>query len=442
MIRQKAESNPIFFDPFLARIPSIMYDSHGPQNEQALAKPAMRVAYTLNNTQPVRCTYISEDPLFYLDNVSPEEEMSEAQLLAQLGFPMEADDIAAEDRMLSEQEAIDTEKLFDEQFGRTHGPRQITIEETQDLLRVSRMGAALLDFAAEQNITLKISRQSEPAFYDRTSATITLRPYLSAADQALLMVRELRRAWQHRQGALLHPLMFHPDQAIVVNRIQAADMMTMMVRTAWELHLAHENDVWNMLESGDHHDLTRAIAREARADFRALNNGRAMAAVFEAWFMSERCRSYDRKLIQEMLADYQGYVFKAGHEDSSKVLTQQLLSALGSLPYGKNYLSPHAATILADPMFTDVRDRSNANFLWFIKFEQSFRQTERDLQEMEGHNVLSQQDPAQNDTRTSATILHLPTRDAKESRGQQTGTGGMATIVDLQGWRTRQGDPA
>jgi hypothetical protein len=36
--------------------------------------------------------------------------------------------------------------------------------------------------------------------------------------------------------------------------------------------------------------------------------------------------------------------------------------------------------IMNDPVFTDVRDRSNANFLWFIKFERSFMETERELQ--------------------------------------------------------------
>jgi hypothetical protein len=124
-------------------------------------------------------------------------------------------------------------------------------------------------------------------------------------------------------------------------------------------------------------DLGRAFAYEAFLDFRTLNNGQAAAAVFECWFLSERCRIEDKNLIRQMLADTQGYVFD--EEQSGKALTPALLSALGSVPFGKNYLAGHAQTIIADPVFNEVRDRSNANFLWFIKFERSFRETEREL---------------------------------------------------------------
>ncbi len=74
----------------------------------------------------------------------------------------------------------------------------------------------------------------------------------------------------------------------------------------------------------------------------------------------------------------QGYVF--GLDESGSAITPALIAALGEMPYGKNYLSAHVETIMGDPIFTDVRDRSNANFLWFIKFEKSFRETEQELQ--------------------------------------------------------------
>jgi hypothetical protein len=113
-------------------------------------------------------------------------------------------------------------------------------------------------------------------------------------------------------------------------------------------------------------------------DFRTINNGQASAAVFEAWFLSERCRMQDKILINQMLADHQGYVFEL--EQSESVMTPALIAALGAMPFGKNYLAEHALTIMEDAIFTDVRDRSNANFLWFIKFERSFRETEQGLQ--------------------------------------------------------------
>ena len=134
----------------------------------------------------------------------------------------------------------------------------------------------------------------------------------------------------------------------------------------------------NELLNSSFADLGRAFAREAYLDFRTLNNGQAMAAVFEGWFLSERCRAQDKLLINQMLNDHQGYVFDMKEVDSA--LTPALISALGAMPFGKNYLAEHAMTIIDDAIFTDVRDRSNANFLWFVKFERTFRETEQELQ--------------------------------------------------------------
>lgn len=395
---------------------------------------ATRIAYTLNNEQPVRCTYISEEPLFYLDDqmLMDEDDMDlPADLL------MDFADMAPTTTPTADMTSDEALAMFNEQF--SGEKTQISLEQSLTLLRQSRMGAAMLDFATEHKVDIKVVDQLEAASYDRMRGIITLRPMLSATQQILLLARELRRVWQHRQGALIHPLLFHPDHGIVINRVLAADLMTMMIRTAWELRLSGAPETWDYLDQNGHHDLTRAFSREALTDFRSLNNGRAAAAAFESWFISERCRAHDRKLIQQMLADYQGYVFQAGHMETSKVLTQQLIASLGMLPYGKNYLVAHAATILADPIFTDIRDRSSANFLWFIKFEQSFRATERDLQQEGGEPapaMPSGTHPADKDrsnASTTAQIIPYP-QPARATVKRVVGSND-ATIVDLQGWR-------
>lgn len=398
---------------------------------------ASRVAYTLNNEQPVRCTHISDEPLFYIDApVTDMIEDDEASLSlyeeSLLGF---SDDTEVLAPISSSPVSIDTDLLFSEQFGFSNADGT-ELEQTIAQLRQSRLVANMLDFALDQGVTIQVAPQQDAVFYDRMKGTITLRPDLSSLNQALLLVRELRRVWQHRQGALLHPLLFHPDHAIVINRVQAADLMSVLIRAAWELRLAGDHGIWDAIDQNGYHDLTRAFAREALMDFRSLNNGRAMAAVFETWFLSERCRAFDRTLIQKMLADYQGYVFRAGHEDTSRVLTQQLISALGTMPYGKNYLSAYAATILADPIFTDIRDRSNANFLWFIKFEQSFRATERDLQQEGSVSPSSLQGPARHASDKTATILRLPARGAVPATKAARAAGGRsAVVVDIGQWR-------
>lgn len=351
-----------------------------------------RVAYTLNNEQPVVCTIIGEEPLFYMDYEYEDDDAFDA---AELNI-LEAELLNLEKEIKSferftEGFSLPAEAVF-EDFGKNADDVSVSVEKSSastealvEILSQSRVAGAYLAFAQEHKVELALSSQTAEGEYNRNSGKILVNKNLDQADQVLIAARELRRHWQHRQGALIHPLMFHPDSAILVNRVQKADLAASVVRVAWELQLSSYKDAWERLENSSMADLARAFAREAFVDFRTINNGQANAAVFEAWFLSERCRTEDRGLIQGMLADYQGYVF--GQEESQNNITPALIAALGEMPFGKNYLSAHVNTIMNDPIFTDVRDRSNANFLWFIKFEKSFRETEQELQSLESNQA-------------------------------------------------------
>jgi hypothetical protein len=359
-----------------------------------------RVAYTINNSQPVICTIIGDQPLFYMDfDVSYEDEILGDAELGILEKEVSAlrHEIKSLERLSSESGKSTAEKFseFEADVLAFTAPYVATITDIEELktaLTKSRLASAYLDFATEHKITIAYSGQVETSFYDRNSAQILINPVLSSADQQLLLTQELRRHWQHRAGALIHPLMFHPDNAILVNRAQMADLVVSMVRVAWELQLSGEKAVWERIENSSMADLGRAFAREAFLDFRTINNGQASAAVFESWFLSERCRAQDKIIINQMLADYQGYVFDL--EQAEQAITPTLIAALGSMPFGKNYLAEHALTIIDDAIFTDVRDRSNANFLWFIKFERSFRETEQELQTSVGPSAEDVRSPA------------------------------------------------
>lgn len=362
-----------------------------PKGRKAYSHP-WRVAYTLNNEQPVRCTIIGEDPLFYMDESEAlEDEIFEQGLMEGAeGVFLEKDlqklkaEIAQLER-LSAHEQLDAQMLsalFAENAKGLYQGYETPARDIQtlvDILKQSRSALSYIECAATHNITLAYSLQVREAHYDRNGGPILINPAYTLGEQLLLAARELRRHWQHRNGALVSPLSFAPDHAVMINRLQTADLCTGMVRIAWELQLAGQREAWSRVEESSLADLGRAFAREAFLDFRTLNNGTACAAAFEGWFLSERCRTEDRVLIKQMLADYQGYVFDLGAH-AGAAIKPALIVALGEVPVGKNYLAQHATTILTDPIFTDVRDRSNANFLWFIKFERSFRETEQALQ--------------------------------------------------------------
>ena len=351
-----------------------------------------RVSYTLNNAQPVRSTIIGDQPLFYMDFGCEIEDEDDGVFFDPSEFNvLESEletlkkEIQSFERLSETKENVELSRaqfeMDKDALSAAPFKKDLIAEmkSLKDILIQSRMAQAYMDFASEHGVSIEFNVQVEDACYDRKTKRILINPLFDQADQVLLAARELRRHWQHRQGALIHPLLFHPDNAVLVNRAQNADLVVSMIRVGWELQLAGHKESWERLDNSSMADLTRSFAREAFMDFRTLNNGQASAAVFETWFLSERCRHEDRKLIKQMLADYQGYVF-THEEDKKNAITPALISALGAMPYGKNYLAPHSQTILTDSVFTEVRDRSNANFLWFIKFERSFRETEQELQ--------------------------------------------------------------
>lgn len=357
------------------------------------ARTPCRVAYTINNTQPVISTIIGDQPLFYMDFDYAYEDVDDMSFDAADMKILEGEINTLKDEIqslekLSQNFATDSadkveQFLADADFvTQAHEEREEDIDAILETLRESRLATAYLAKAEEHGVSLKYSRQVQSAQYDRDAGLILINPDIQKADQLLLAAQELRRHWQHRQGALIHPLMFHPDNAVLIHRSQVADLVVSIIRVAWELQLSGLKEAWERIENSTLADLGRAFAREAFLDFRTINNGQAAAAVFESWFLSERCRAQDKILINQMLADYKGYVFDL--EEAEQNVTPTLIAALGEMPFGKNYLAEHALTIMDDAIFTDVRDRSNANFLWFIKFERSFRETEQALQPNSG----------------------------------------------------------
>jgi hypothetical protein len=351
--------------------------------------PNCRVAYTLNNYQPVRSTIIGDQPLFYLDT---ETEIEEDTLMDAIGGAAAA--TADFGKLQAKLQAYD---VFAKQFVRSCDDKdamflanaavvggaaveQSVLSKVMAELYASRLAETYLNAAAARGITIEAAPGIRSAQFDRTANLILVNPTLNAAALKLSLVRELRRAWLMSQGGALNPLLFHPDQAVLLNRVEAADLAVCQVRVAWELQLAGQRDVWMLVENSTLADLGRAFGREACMDFRSLGNGDASVAAFEAWFLSERCRRHDRRLIQLMLSAYQSAVNNS-QVQVSRVLGAELIAVTGSQPYGKNYLSPYTRLILSDPVFTEVRDRSNANFLWFIKFERAFTEAEQDLQD-------------------------------------------------------------
>lgn len=404
------------------------------------------MAYTLNNSQPVICTLVADQPYFYMD----ENQIADDDILGLAdveNFEKEIADIKrkidAYDRLsqgyerapertfeLFQLEAIN---ICEKKIDGIVASDTNTVDAVLKNISQSRMAKSLLEFAQEHHVYIIETTHEETARYDAENSAIYLNPQIATPEATLLCVRELRRHWQHRNGVMINPLTFQPDHAILINRAQNADLCVSIIRSAWEMQLSGLSAVWQYIERSGFSDIARVYAREAHSDFRSINTGKASYAVFEGWFMSERCRHQDKKLIQQMLADHNGYVFD--HPELSKTISIELIRSLGELPYGKNYLSTQARAVAEDPLFTEVRDRSNANFLWFVKFERSFRETEQGLQSegsLTGSEILSGQDPfiageADHDSTSKIVRLNLgPDTDGENVIHVQFGKGKSA----------------
>jgi len=251
----------------------------------------------------------------------------------------------------------------------------VDLEELKTILMQSMTAETLL--CAESAKGLKIYYDPQmplSQFYPRgEESIITLNPYRPKGDLLNMLVRELRRAWQHRQGALVNPMSFEPDEAVLVNRAQQADVLMVSIKVAWELKLVGEADAWNFMAGSSMADITRAFEIHAQKDFRTLNNGEASRAAYDKFFEGSRTKIHDKRIIHQMLLDDQGYM--KSQQKRPKV-SMDLFKKLGELPHGRNYLSLSGKKPPTDMCYSTIEDRSNANFLWFIKFERSFQEKE------------------------------------------------------------------
>lgn len=251
------------------------------------------------------------------------------------------------------------------------------INTLKEILLKSSTGAALL--SGEEAPAPEICYDTQimhAQFYPQGNGIITLNPYRPTGDLINTLSRGLRHAWQYRREALVNPMSFSPEEAVLVNRAQQADAFMISVRVAWELKLLGEQEAWNFIAGSPMGDVTRTFEIHAQKDFRTLNNGEASRAAYDKFFEDSRTKIHDKRIIHQMLLDDSKYM-KSSQEN--KRADMDLFRKIGELPQGRNYLAACGSRLPTDLCYSTIEDRSNANFLWFIKFERSFQEKEREM---------------------------------------------------------------
>lgn len=391
--------------------------------EAIRAGTTCRIAYTLDKRQPVLCTLLGSDPFFFdvdpdaladdfdaLLNEESSYEIPEALRLARDtsdGFVTLAGE--SDELLLSD----DTADLCRNALKPAPA---FNLDAARALLTLSETGRRLLDQADAMELRVRGDAATNGVRSDLKTKTILINPALPCEAAALLIGREIRRA----ELLSVHDALRNPESAILIHRTLQAELLTLPVQIAWELNLAGDKSCWNLLSASPLADLAYAYGQRASSDFRALRDGRAAMASFDQWFYSGRTRKADRALIQHLLS--LGDAATCAGASAQKTL--DALRLIGERGLGRNYLIDNIAQLMQDGFYGDVRDRSNANFLWFVKFERSYRAAEAYID----HKTAVEK------VEGGAKILAFPDLFTKRvaKRGKKAG----APIVDLTARRS------
>ncbi len=268
---------------------------------------------------------------------------------------------------------------YDSDLVKDNETDEYSVPEIQDLLDIilrTMTGASLLENANSAKLQILYDEQVEFSQFYPEQNVITINPNRPKGDLLNMLSKELRRFWQASKGNLVNPLDFEPDQAIFLNRASQADVMMFSIKIAWELKLQKYNEFWDFMISASSSDVTRVFENHAREDFRALNNGIAARATYDKWFEESRMKMSDKSIIHQMLLNETGYMHDLNKEE---FIGYESLIKIGEMPHGSNYLTLSSAREIDDPDYTMIGDRSNANFLWFIKFERGFQEKEQEM---------------------------------------------------------------
>jgi len=331
------------------------------------------------------CNIMGDQPLFYIEDSSEEEDiLSEDLLMMNLGINNETLDkmrakIQSYDKAAKSLASMKIE-LREEIFDRVVFKKKTATKSLKAIIDFglqSGIFKSYFDFIISKNIKIELCNHTQQSFYNRDSGIITVNPLLGEKAACRTLIQSMRMAWNHKNGLLINPLSFQPEEAILVNRLIHADLDVTLISYLWDMKLAGYEDIWNKEMNSANYDLCSAYAMEAMTDFRSIKSGLAARATFEKWFLSGRCKNFDREIIQTMLGCHTD--IEISSSDASRVVAIDIVAGLGNRPMGRNYLSAIVTQIMTDTMYSEVRDRSNANFLWFITFERRMNEVEQNL---------------------------------------------------------------
>ncbi len=185
------------------------------------------------------------------------------------------------------------------------------------------------------------------------------------------LIRALRDVWhEDRTGSFENE--YPPEQALMMERVRAADCDTFSVFVAWELRGAGNAEIWRHLLGSAEGDMAMIFVRFLERSPAALFDGTALAYVFRQWYADEeRVAACDHQTL-ETLDDIVLALTEMGTESGclgQKELTPAAMEFLSVLPGGICYLAGLGRTIMTDPFFAGLNDPVNQTHLYHLMYD-------------------------------------------------------------------------
>ncbi len=180
-------------------------------------------------------------------------------------------------------------------------------------------------------------------------------------------IRALRDIW-HESRFTPFENEYGPEDALMLERVRAADCDTVTILAGWELRAAGYAEGWRHLIGSAEGDMALVFTKFLERDPASLFDGSALTYAFRQWYADESrvdgCDHEALEALDDALLDADGR-----QPFGDKKLESELLEALSVLPDGTCYLAGLGERICHDPFFAGLRDEINQTHLFQLMYD-------------------------------------------------------------------------
>lgn len=319
----------------------------------------IRLAYIYKGYQPTLCTYISDEPYFY-STETKEESFDDF-----LDVIMSETPTSVWPRSSGVSYGSDKETTYTTLPNIYDSTQLDLVSLLDDISSVGYISSLLHRYAFTTNEFVK---QVEVA-----NGEVQINPKLSKEDALVAIIHAVKQH-EHRTSYELNQLM--PDDLVKHRIVETIDTWYSILRACWELKLLGKTSYW-----AEHYQLHSELFSGyelcVKRDFRYLKNKEGINLLCQQMLLLER--GYIERSLKTLVAELLRESYMSVSDKKGEAFTKSFSKTLKQLD--SNSIIDGLLTVLYNPKnnfeeYITTINRTTQNFIWFIKFELSFREYE------------------------------------------------------------------